>query len=99
MANDMIKATKEMRKFRAEVARKTSEYYAKQNELEAESRKLKEDISVATIGFGKAIVIMTERLDLAEKGLKKMKIELPNSGGEFVEKFGVDMYKVDFTGK
>jgi hypothetical protein len=90
------KATKEQQIAWLEMQQDQNERYADKVELGNKIAKLKKDISVATIGFGKAITIMSDELERANKVLSDLRDPL-YANTEFKKQFGIDPFTLDFS--
>lgn len=92
-----IKASPEQKKFFADKQAEANKWYKEHNALVASSWKIEEDIATATIGFGKAITIMTDKSDRLKKEIKQLEKNQIYSDQEFQKEFGISWYSLDFS--
>lgn len=94
---DKTKATIEQKRFRTELVQENSKDYSYLNSRQSELNKLEKDIAVATIGFGKAIMVMDERREKLQREVASSRTGITNVEAEFFKKFGINYYDVDFN--
>lgn len=94
---DKVKATIEQKRFRTELVQENSKDYGYLNTRQTELNKLERDIAVATIGFGKAIMVMDERREKLQKEVESKRSNITNVEAEFFKKYGINYYDVDFS--